>query len=60
MNGKPTERLTCVECGREQTAGERGCRAYLTDDEDELAEAIVYCPECAEPEFGVNLLDAGD
>ena len=34
-----------------------GWRAYLTTDEDEPAEAIVYCPECAEREFGVNLLD---
>jgi hypothetical protein len=32
-------------------AGERGWRAYLTTDEDELAEAIVYCPECAADEF---------
>jgi hypothetical protein len=23
------------------------------------AEAVVYCPECAEREFGVNLLDEG-
>jgi hypothetical protein len=38
----------------------RGWRAYLTVDEDEPAEAIVYCPECDEREFGVNLLDAGD
>jgi hypothetical protein len=35
-------------------------KAYLTTDEDEPAEAVVYCPECAEREFGVNLLDAGD
>jgi hypothetical protein len=45
-------RLTCIECGREQAAGERGWRAYLTDDEDAPAEAIVYCPTCAEREFG--------
>jgi hypothetical protein len=24
---------------------ERGWRAYLTDEEDEPAEALVYCPE---------------
>jgi hypothetical protein len=29
------ERLTCVECGRELAAGERGWRAYLTVDEDQ-------------------------
>ena len=43
-----------------QPAGARGWRAYLTTDEDEPAEAVVYCSECAELEFGVNLLDAGD
>jgi DNA-directed RNA polymerase subunit RPC12/RpoP len=48
----PAERLICVECGREQTVGERGWRAYLTTDEDEQAEAIVYCPDCATREFG--------
>jgi DNA-directed RNA polymerase subunit RPC12/RpoP len=52
--------LRCAECGREQTAGELGWKAYLTTDEDEPAEASVYCPECAEGEFGVNLLDEGD
>jgi hypothetical protein len=46
-----TERLTCVECGREQDDGGRGWRAYLTVDEDEPAEAVVFCPECAEREF---------
>jgi hypothetical protein len=46
------EPLTCTECGREQAAGERGWRAYPTTDEDEPAEAVVYCPECAAREFG--------
>jgi hypothetical protein len=54
-------RLTCVECGRVQAAPvARGWRAYLATDEEEPAEAVVYCRECAEREFGVNLLDAGD
>jgi hypothetical protein len=43
--------LTCMECGREQAAGGRGWRAYLTIDKDEPAEALVYCPECAADEF---------
>jgi hypothetical protein len=47
------EPLTCVECGREQPAGEVGWRAYLTVDDDEPAEAVVYCPTCAAREFGV-------
>jgi hypothetical protein len=41
----------CVECVREQAAGERGWKVYLTTDEDEPAEAIVYRPECAAREF---------
>jgi hypothetical protein len=52
VNGDLAERLTCVECGRAQAVGERRWRAYLTDDEDEPAEAIVYCPDCATREFG--------
>lgn len=44
--------VSCVECGREQSAGERGWRVYLTTDEDEPVEAVVYCPECARREFG--------
>jgi hypothetical protein len=35
-------------------------RPYLTTDETEAAEAVVYCPECEERELGVNLLDEGD
>jgi hypothetical protein len=38
---KCERKLCCVECGREQTAGELGWKAYLTVDEDEPAEAIV-------------------
>jgi hypothetical protein len=51
------ERLTCVECGREQADREGGWRAYLTDDEP--AEAVVFCPDCAQSEFDLNLLDEG-
>jgi hypothetical protein len=46
------ERLACVESGRAQSTTQRGWRAYLTTDEVEPAEAVVYCPECAEREFG--------
>ena len=61
VTGEATEPLKCVECGRVQTVSvARGWRAYITADEEEPAEAIVYCPECAEREFGVNLLDEGD
>jgi hypothetical protein len=47
--------LVCVECGHVQTADERGWRSLLTvDDADdpEPVEAVVYCPSCAEREFG--------
>jgi hypothetical protein len=56
----PAERLRCVECGRVRAAGARGWRAYLATDENEPAEAVVYCPECVEREFGVTLLDESD
>ena len=46
------EGLDCIECGREEASDERGWKAYLTTDEDEAAEAVVYCPDCAEREFG--------
>jgi hypothetical protein len=46
--------LVCVECGRVQTDDERGWRSYLTVDEDDPVEAIVYCPDCAEREFGAR------
>lgn len=41
------QRLTCEECGRERAASERGWQAYLATDEDEPAEVVVYCPDCA-------------
>lgn len=44
--------LMCVECGRVQADNERGWRSYLTTDEEEPTDAIVYCPSCAEREFG--------
>jgi len=44
--------LVCVECGREQIADERGWRSLLTTDEEEPVEALIYCPDCAEDEFG--------
>jgi Zn finger protein HypA/HybF involved in hydrogenase expression len=55
------ELLRCVECGRPQPSSvARGWKAYLTADEEEPAEALVYCPECAEREFDVNLLEEVD
>jgi hypothetical protein len=47
-----TNRLQCVERGRVSREGERGWTARPTVDEDEPVEAVVYCPECDEREFG--------
>lgn len=44
-------RLLSVECGRVARENERGWRAHLTDDEDEPAEVVVYCPDCDSREF---------
>jgi hypothetical protein len=51
VNDDLAERPTCAQCSREQAGGERGWKAYLTTDENEPAEALVYCPDCAEREF---------
>jgi ribosomal protein L44E len=39
--------LTCAECGRSAQAGETW-RILFAD----IREAVTYCPECAEWEFG--------
>ena len=47
--------LRCVECGVESPGLAPGWRAYLVDepDEDEQEqEVLMFCPECAEREFG--------
>ena len=41
--------LTCAECGRSPRAGETWRILFA----DKVArEAVIYCPECAEREFG--------
>jgi hypothetical protein len=49
------DELTRGECGRRPLPGERWSPRFT-----DLGEVAVYCPECDEREFGVNLLDAGD
>ncbi len=47
--------LRCIECGTRSTGVARGWRAYqIPDPEDTAAtpEVAVYCPACAEREFG--------
>ena len=39
--------LTCAECGRSPRADETW-RLLFAD----VGEAVTYCPECAETEFG--------
>ncbi len=39
--------VRCVECGREAEPGEPWCLRFA-----DLGEVAVYCPECAEREFG--------
>ena len=45
--------LRCIECRRETSVGCRW-RAYLADDprDDDPPEVAVFCPSCAEREFG--------
>lgn len=42
--------LRCVECHRTTTGNTHGWRAYLSVDE----EVVIYCPYCAEREFGAR------
>jgi len=46
--------LTCAECGRSPTTGE----AWQIQFADRIArEAVTYCPECANREFGNSETD---
>jgi hypothetical protein len=46
--------LTCSECGARSSGRAQGWQAWIGYDlrEDESPEAFVFCPECAEREFG--------
>lgn len=45
--------LVCTECGAESEGSARdGWRAFLTDGEKEPETVALYCPDCAEVEFG--------
>src|SRR5262245_26595904 len=47
--------LECAECGRLSEPGASGWRAYLDDD----GQAVMFCPECAEREFGDSVSRVG-
>jgi hypothetical protein len=46
--------MGCVECGAKPDERAEGWRGYRVDDPDgnELPELAVYCPCCAQREFG--------
>jgi hypothetical protein len=46
--------IECVECGETAAAAERGWQALLVEDPDgaDPPEVALYCPACAEREFG--------
>jgi hypothetical protein len=46
--------LRCEECRREAGADSRGWVAYRVEDPDEPGRTfvVVYCPVCADREFG--------
>jgi hypothetical protein len=42
--------LECAECGRPSNLGAADWRAMWTDDQPPAV--VVFCPDCAEREFG--------
>lgn len=44
--------LLCANCGVTSEGSARGWRAFLTGEEGEVDGVEVFCPECAEAEFG--------
>jgi hypothetical protein len=53
MGRKPGDVIRCAECGREQREGERGWQAlHGREQPEDVPEVIVFCPHCAEREFG--------
>jgi hypothetical protein len=59
VDGSTFAGVRCVECGRKSRGDATDWRAYLTEDPEGhndagvgVLEAVVYCPDCAEHEFG--------
>lgn len=44
-----TQVIECIECARPWDAPTERWRVYLTDDDP--AETVAYCPDCAAEEF---------
>ena len=48
-----TAMLTCIECGATAEEHTPNWRAYVAEPEDDDGEfVVIYCPTCAEREFG--------
>jgi hypothetical protein len=50
--GRPGTLLRCLECGRESDQITTGPRAYLLDEDEDERRVLMFCPPCAEREFG--------
>jgi hypothetical protein len=53
--GRQGTLLRCAECGAESdllATGWQACRAGDLDEDDGEAEVLMFCPTCAEREFG--------
>ena len=51
----PVETLVCVACDRPADASARGWQAHLADlDDDGQDEIVLFCPACADREFGAG------
>ena len=48
------KRPVCIACGQGASDSAMGWRAYLSVDPDCVIYTAVYCPVCAEREFGEN------
>jgi hypothetical protein len=51
--------LTCLECGARADERARGWRALIPyfEEEEEAPDLSIYCPACAEREFGPSRLE---
>lgn len=50
LRGELVNVLVCTECHRTSGRPASGWKPYLTDDEP--PDVAVFCPDCAEREFG--------
>jgi hypothetical protein len=51
--------LTCIECSRHSDSAARGWKVFRADDPDEDDHPTfgVYCPDCADREFGTPFVE---